>query len=115
MKTAQIEKLITVLQNHFEAEILKGNYSITKITQHTAEIVVAKYPFVIWIANGPSHLKSYDDRRNTIYIGFDSIFIEEKQTIFDRFQAQRLTDKNSDYMKAKKAELEALKKELGEV
>ena len=108
-----MEKKIKQVQDYFIAKILAGEFRITEISEHRLKLIVdEKYPFEIWIANGPTYRRLYEYSN----IQFMTLVFTEEQSIrCDSVLQPAIQEWRKEVLLVeKKKQLEQLKKELGE-
>lgn len=107
-----MEKKIKEIQNYFMAKLLAGDFRVIKVKEHTLDLIVdEKYSFTIWVANTPISRKLYEYTTQFISLSFT-----QKQSTKLNSVLRPFTDKYKEevLLAGKRAQLEQLKKELGE-
>jgi len=102
-----VKKELENLQRYFEDKILDDDFSVVKIGRHTAEIKIDGLEFSIWLANDVNSTYTYSGDENAI-----SIVFRKKKAVRDMLESKRFAKDNKSHIDSKKAEFEALKKEL---
>jgi hypothetical protein len=112
MKDQNIETKIKAIQQYFIDKIMAKEFDITSTCHHHIKIRIdKKYYFLIWIANGPTHIRPY--------CGIGEYFMELdfpeelKGKLYSILEPDIIEAQNS-VLQEKRKKLAELKKELGE-
>ena len=95
---------IEEIQKYFITKLLRSEFNVTSIDNHTLSVQVEGYDFTLWTSNTALSFSTYGDM-NFIKLNFTK---EEREKLWAKFQA--IIEENKEQLKQEK--IKKLTKEL---
>lgn len=107
-----MKEKIKEIQDYFKEKLLKGDYKVTSIEEHTCTVLIDdECTFIIWMANGAEHRKLYNLGITQNFIHF--YLTQEESILLDSLLVSDYKKFLVDELVSKKErELEKLKESL---